>query len=524
MSRSWVHKWAYVIGAAVFLAGAAVALTLLTPRRTDCARADALRVAGRYPEALDAYQDLLARDPNHEEALWGVAQVHLARRNPAMALQYLNRYLQKHPKGLHAAEARAALARVRGAYVDSQKPSPELSPGPAPSIPPGPPREIVEAWERAAKLERHSQWLDAITAYAAIAESSADGLVRGAALERMARCEAQRPPFDYQRVRHFYLRAQRAYRDAGDWGNASRCQELAYLAEEYARVKAEREKLAEQQREVAEVAEALVPQPGPREVFEHALSAYRVGDDQTAVQEAEQLKAQVPAAWYVLGMVHARSGDWEAARRELEQYLTREPETEFAAEARRELAEMQGKRPLFLDDFLRPATKWRLDGEKPDVVPATESVAGPDPSDGPCLRLDPGAGTYTSFDQADLATLSLRLHVPPSDAPPLPRTRVQLYGPDVLTCAPLFITSRGYEFFGQTDRPAPLVAGWHRLLIDVTKALVTAQVDGRFVGEVPREGAFAGVHIRTDAAERAGPLYIDDVRVVEHIQPTGEPQ
>jgi len=311
------HKTAYVVTAAVMLAVGAVALTLITPHRSEVQQADALRADGRLPQALDLYQDVLAKDPHNEGALWGVAATHLARQDPAMALEYLNRYLRRYPRGKHATEAKTALGRVRGTFIQAQRPSPELVPAPAPPLPTGPSHELRMAWERAEKHERHSRWLDAVAAYAAIAEGSADGLTRGAAFERMARCEAQRPPFDYERVRHFYLRAQRAYREAGDTADASRCQELAYLAQEYARVKGEREKLAAEQAEVERLAKESVPQPGPREVFEQALSAYRAGDDQTALQVARPLLNQVPAAWYVVGMIHARQGNWEAARREL---------------------------------------------------------------------------------------------------------------------------------------------------------------------------------------------------------------
>ncbi|MBM3476747.1 MAG: tetratricopeptide repeat protein, partial [Armatimonadetes bacterium] len=402
-------KAAYVITAAVMLALAAVVLTLVTPRRDEVQTADRLRAEGRLPEALDLYQDTLAKDPHDEGALWGVAATHLARRDTALALEYLNRYLRRYPRGRHSAEARAALGRVRAAYVREQKPSPELAPSPPPFVPPGPSREIEAAWERAEKLERHARLLEAITAYAAIAESSADGINRATAFERMARCEARRPPFDYARVRHFYLRAQRAYRESNALADASRCQQLAYLAQEYARVKGEQEKLAKEQREVAALAQQMVPEPEPREVFAEALAAYRAGDDAAALGGASKLLDQVPAAGYIVGMIHARQGNWEAARRELEEYVTREPGTELAAEARRELAAMRGKRPLFLDSFLRPAVKWRLDGEAADVVPVTEVKPAPEPSDGPCLRLDPGQGTYTSFARTEVAAISFRL-------------------------------------------------------------------------------------------------------------------
>jgi tetratricopeptide (TPR) repeat protein len=516
-------KAAYVITAAVMLALAAVVLTLVAPRRDEVRAADAMRAEGHLLEALDLYQDTLARDPQDEGALWGVAATHLARRDSAMALEYLSRYLRRYPRGTHSTEARVALAKVRGEYVQAQKPSPELAPNPPPLVPPGPSREIQAAWERGEKLERHGRLLEAITAYAAIAQSSADGISRATALERMARCEARRPPFDYERVRHFYLRAQRVYRESNALADADRCQQLAYLAQEYARVKGEQEKLAKEQAEVAALAQKTVPEPGPREVFEEVLAAYRAGDDAAALQGASRLLNQVPAAQYIMGMIHARQGDWDAARRELEQYVAAEPTAEFAAEARRQLTAMSGKRPLLLDSFLRSAVKWRLDHEAPDVVPVTEVKPAPDPSDGPCLRLDPGQGTYTSFGKTEVVTITLRLFVPPSDAPQLPRLRWQLYGPKALTCAPLYLTAKGYQFFGQRDKPVLPTPGWQALTIDATKSVVSAQVDGRFIGEVPREADFTGLHIVAEETPRAALLYLDDVRVLEPI-PTPEGQ
>jgi tetratricopeptide (TPR) repeat protein len=510
-------KIAYVLSAAIMLAGAAVALTLLAPRSSEVSTAGRRRSEGRYGEALDLYQDTLARDPTNEDALWGVAATHLARQDPPSALDYLNRYLRRYPRGRYSTEARSALAKLRGAYVERREPSPELNPGTPPAMPAGPPREIEAAWEQAEKLERHGRLLDAVAAYAAVAESAADGITRGAAFERMARCEARRPPFDYERVRHFYLRAQRAYREAADAQDGDRCQQLAYLAQEYARVKGEREKLAKEQQEVEQQARELVPAPGPREAFEEALAAFKAGDDAAALRQGRALLNQVPAAWYIVGMVHARQGDWEAARGELDHYVAKEPGTEFAERARERLVAIRDKRPLLVDDFLRPAAKWRLDGEKPDVLPATEALPGPEPSEGRCLRLDPGQGAYTSFEKAENATLNLRLYVPPADVPPLPRTRWELYGPDALTCAPLLLTDKGFQFFGQTGKPVPVEPGWHTLTMDVTRSVVSAQVDRRFIGEVAREGPFNGLHIRCNESGDASPVYLDDVTVVEPL-------
>ena len=515
------YKLVYVITAAIMLAVAAVALTRIAPRPHEVRAADALRKQGRLPQALDLYQDVLAREPHNEGALWGVAATHLARQDADLALEYLNRYLSRYPRGKHSAEARGALGRVRALYVQNAAPSPELAPGPAPAIPPGPSRALQAAWARAEKLERHDRLLDAVAAYAAIAESNADGPTRAAALERMARCEARRPPFDYDRVRHFYFRAQRAYRDINDLANAERCGQLAYLAQEYARVKGEREKLAAEQVEVETLARESVPEPGPREAFEETLKAYRAGDDTTALAGARALADKVPAAWFVAGMIHARQGDWDSARTELRLYLSKEPKSDLAEEARRELAAMEGKRPLLVDDFLRPAVRWRVDGESRDVVPATE--APPEPADGPCLRLDPGQGIYTSFDEAEVSSLSLRLYIPPSDAPPLPRLSLQPYGPDALTCAPLYLTERGFEFFGQKARPTPVSAGWRRLVIDVTRSVVSAQVDGAFIGEVPRESAFSGLHLIAGDARGVGPLYLDDVLVTAPLAASAKP-
>ena len=55
------------------------------------------------------------------------------------------------------------------------------------------------------------------------------------------------------------------------------------------------------------------------------------------------------------------------------------------------------------------------------------------------------------------------------------------------------------------------------LVIDVADEVVTAHIDAEFIGEVWREGAFSGLLIETDKAEDAGPLFIDDVWIVEHL-------
>lgn len=517
------HKVAYVIGAATLLALAAVALTLLPPTRDTIAKADALRERGDLLGALDLYQEVLAEDPNNERALWGVAAAHLARQDRRMGLEYLNRYLNRHPRGRYATEAQQTLQRVRGDYVAAEQPSPELVPSP-PTRPSQLPTELQAVWERAEKLERRQRWLDAITVYAAVAESSADGATRAAAFERMALCEARRPPFDYNRVRHFYARAQRVYREIGDFANAQRCQQLAQLAGEYAKIKAERERLVREQQETVRQTRAAAPQRGPRELFQETLSAYRAGNYALALQSARGLVTQVPAAWYVIGMIHTREGDWEAARQELQHYLSLEPNTEFAEQARRELISIQGKRPVFLDTFLRPATRWRIRGEKPDVIPITEVLAGPEPSDGPCLRVDPGQAVYTSFGVVCPATIGFQLYVPRSDAPPLPRVRWQLYGPDALTCAPLYLTDKGYQFQGQRGKPIPSRSGWQTLSIDVTTGTVTAHVDARFIGETSREASFGGVLIVAGEGDPASPLYIDEVRVVQPLYLAQEPR
>jgi tetratricopeptide (TPR) repeat protein len=510
------HKWAYVISVAVLLAGTAVMLTVLTPGRDPVRSADALRSQGDYPSALDAYQGVLAAEPDDPEALWGVAQTHLARRDSAKALDYLNRYLQKHPKGVHVAEARAALTRVRGSYVDNRQPTPELAPAPGPALPPGPPPQLTAAWDRAAKLERHSRWLEAVSAYAAIAESAADGLTRAAAFERMARCEAQRSALDYDRIRHFYQRAERAYREAADIPHARRCQDLAYTAQEYARVKAEREKLARERREVAEKAREAVPAPEPRQVFEKALAALRAGDEQTAVQEARRIAESTPAAWYVIGEVHARRAAWDEARRELTYYLAKEPAGIFADEARRELAAMQGKRPLLLDDFLRGADRWRIQGRTKGAVPAIETVPGPEGRDSPCLRIDPGQTVYASFASGEVVTLRLRIRIPATAEEPATRVRFQPYGDEEATCVPLYVYERGLQFFGARQKPVPIGAGWCRLAMDFTKQTVSAQAEGQWIGEVPRDADLTGLAVTVES-EEGDPVYLDDVRIVEQL-------
>ena len=515
MSLQRRYKLAYVATAAGMLAVGAIALTLVAPRRNELAEADRLREQGKLAEALDRYQAVLARDPNHEHALWGAAATQLARQEPDLALAYLNRYLTRYPRGRYALDARRALGQVRGAYVQERRPSPELAPAPVPALPAGPSREVRAAWARAEKLERHNRLLDAVATYAAIAESNAEGPTRATAFERMARCEARRAPFDYERVRHFYLRAQRAYRDINDVPNALRCGQLAYLAQEYARVQGERERLAAEQRELQALAREVVPQPGPREAFEETLKAFRAGDDVTALAGARALSAEVPAAWFVAGMVHSRQGDWDTARTELRLYLSKEPQSELAGEARRTLAAMEGRRPLLVDDFLRPAIRWRVKGERREVVPVTEDP--PAPLDGPALRIDPGQTLYTSFERADVGTVSLQVYVPPSDALPLPRLAWQPYGPDALTCAPLYLTERGFQFYGQRGEPTQVASGWRKLTLDVTRAVISAQVDDAFIGEVPREAPFTGLQIEAGDALGVGPAYLDSVRITSPL-------
>ncbi len=517
MSQSGRGKWLYVASVAALLAGAAVALTLLTPRRGPVAQADQLREAGRYSEALDLYQTVLSGDPNNAQALWGVAATHIARSDHAMALDYLNRYLRAHPRGKHAHEASLALGRTRRLLVESETPSPELAPEPAPPFPVGPPPKVVQQWDRALDLEQRGQLLDAISAYAALAESAEDGRVRAASLERIARCEARRPPFDYERIRHFYLEAARAYRDLNDKQNSARCKELAYLAEEYRRVSEERKKLAEERRALAAERPPPPSPPGPEEIYAKALEALKAGDDEKALAQAEKVAGKVAGASYILGMVHLRQGLWDDARQEFEQYLTEVPEGEFADEVRAELADIKGKRPLLIDTFRRGASKWRLADTNGEAQPTTEARGGADASDGPCLKLEPGQGAYASFDKAAAATIELRIY----DSPPgaLPPTRIQLYAAGDNTCAPLLIDERGYRFVSQSTPKAPRAKGWRKLVIDVSDEVVTAHIDGEFVGEVWRESGFSGVLIETDRAEDAAPLLIDEVRVVEHLSP-----
>jgi tetratricopeptide (TPR) repeat protein len=517
VSRSRRGKWVYVLSVAVLLAGGAVALTLLTPRPGPVAQAERLREAGRHSEALDLYQAALAQDPSNAEALWGVAATHMARADYAMALDYLNRYLRAHPRGKHAHEAALALGRARRALVESQSPSPELAPEPGPSFPAGPSSKVVQQWDRALDLEQRGQLLDAIQAYAALAESAGDGRVRAASLERIARCEARRPPFDYDRIRHFYLEAARAYRNLGDWQNSARCKELAYLSEEYKRVSEERQKLAQERRELAQDRPPAPPPPGPEEVYAKALEALKAGDDGKALQQAEKVAGKVAGASYILGMVHLRQGLWDDARQELEQYLRDAPDGEFADEVAAELASIRGKRPLLIDAFHRGAGKWRLADTGGKAQPTTEVKGGADPSDGPCLKLAPGEGAYTGFEKAPIATIELRIYDPSPDDEPLPPTRIQLYSGGEHTCAPLLIDERGYRFVSQSTPKAPRAKGWRKLTIDVSPEVVTAHIDGRFIGEVWREGDLSGLLIETDKAADAGPLLIDEVRIVEHL-------
>ncbi|HJN15477.1 MAG TPA: tetratricopeptide repeat protein, partial [Armatimonadota bacterium] len=479
--------------------------------------AHALREQADYSAALDIYQTTLAEDPNHPEALWGVAVTHVARQDSEMAADYLNRYIQRHPRGEHIVMARQKLAEIRGLFIETSTPAPELIETPEPNIPPGPPRQIVQAWDRARDLEQRGDYLNAITSYAALTESSADGAVRAGAFERMARCEAQRPPFDFPRIKHFYLRAARVYRDIDDQPNSARCKEMANLAQEYARVKAEQEKLAEQQRELEALvaAQDAIEAPEPRESFALALEAYQAGDQATAIAEATKVRGTVPEASFILGITHAEVGAWDDARLELREYLQADPSGGFAAAAKRELAAMRGKRPLLIDSFRRGAVKWRLRREEPDITPLTEAPEADTPGDGICMRLEPGHEAYTSFGESDVASITLTLLDDPVGARPMPVTRINLYSDEDHTCAPFLIDEGGYAFIGQREDAAQRSYGWRVLTIDVTGRTVSAQIDDQYIGEVPREGPFSGLSIQTDASDDAGPLLIDEVRIVE---------
>ncbi len=511
------RKWVYVGSVSVLFAGTAFLLTLLSVRHNPLAAADAARAQGRYPEALDRYQDVLSRDPGNAAALWGVAETHLARRDPAMAIEYLNRYLQADPHGKHAEDARRALEQTRGSLIADRTPSPELSPGPSPALPAGPSPQFVSQWQQALDLERRGDLLNAITLYAGLAQNTQDTSVRAACLERIARCEARRPPFDFARIRHFYLEAARAYRELSDWQNSARCEELGYLAQEYARVEAATKKMQEAEKKLAVVTpkpEEPKP-PTAQETYAEALEAFRAGNDDKALAAAQKVVAALPEANYLLGAIHVRQGLWDDAREELEKYLQAMPKGSSADDARRQLDEIKGKRPLLLDDFTHPPTKWQLADAAPGTAPPTERLSGTSPSDGPCLKVDPGRSAYTSFEQARVATLELKLFDPPDSAGPLPGITIRLYSQGVDTCPPLIIDKRGYHFASQTANPAPHRPGWRRLIIDVAPDMVTAHLDGQLVGEVRREAGFSGLSLRAESRHNASPLYIDDVRVVE---------
>jgi hypothetical protein len=292
---------------------------------------------------------------------------------------------------------------------------------------------------------------------------------------------------------------------------------MANLAQEYARVKAEQEKLAEQQRELEALvaAQDAIEAPEPRESFALALEAYQAGDQATAIAEATKVRGTVPEASFILGITHAEVGAWDDARLELREYLQADPSGGFAAAAKRELAAMRGKRPLLIDSFRRGAVKWRLRREEPDITPLTEAPEADTPGDGICMRLEPGHEAYTSFGESDVASITLTLLDDPVGARPMPVTRINLYSDEDHTCAPFLIDEGGYAFIGQREDAAQRSYGWRVLTIDVTGRTVSAQIDDQYIGEVPREGPFSGLSIQTDASDDAGPLLIDEVRIVE---------
>ncbi len=511
------RRWVYIASVSILFAVTAFLLTVISARRDPVAAADSLRKAGRYSEALDQYQDLLARDPDNERALWGVAQTHLARHDPPMAIEYLNRYLQKHPRGERAADARQALEQVRAALVAGRKPSPELAPGAAPTISATPSSQLSDQWQEALTLEGRGALLDAIAIYAGIAQTTQDPRVRAACLERVARCEARRPPFDFDRIRHFYLEASRAYRDLDDWQNSARCQELAYLAQEYARVSAERKKLAEEAGKIqaSRPKEEEPKEPTPQETYATALEAYRSGSYDEALAVAEKLVGALPDASFVLGMVHLRQGLWDDAGEELARYVQEVPNGASADEARAQLEAIKGKHLLLLDHFDAVAKKWQLVGAEPGTPPPTERLSGAAPSDGPCLKLEPRQGAYASFDEARVATIEIRFYDPPEDAAPLPGLTIRLYSQGANTCAPLIVSRRGYRFASQGAISVPHSSGWRRLVIDVSTGTVTAHLDGRLIGETRREGGLSGISFQTEDMRGASALYVDEVQVVE---------
>ena len=252
--------------------------------------------------------------------------------------------------------------------------------------------------------------------------------------------------------------------------------------------------------------------------FGEALAALRAGNLQAAEEQARAVAGEFIEAQYVLGMVHAKQGLWEQARPELKRYLAEIPDGPYAQQARDELAAMRGRRPLLLASFESGAANWRLEGEEEALEPATVVFDGEAPLEGLCLRLEPGEIAYTSFEEsAGPVSVEVMLLEPSAEDPPLPTLQFALYAAGTYTAAPLLVTERGYYFVGHRHERADRKPGWRRLVIDVTESLVSAQVDDQFIGEVPREAGVAGLRIETETDEGAGPVFIEEIRVVEHI-------
>ena len=80
----------------------------------------ALRMLGRYDQAIRMGHEVLARDKDDREALYLLGASHFARGDNAAAEQYLVRFLGQQPELESATEAEGMLQVIRGQIVPAE--------------------------------------------------------------------------------------------------------------------------------------------------------------------------------------------------------------------------------------------------------------------------------------------------------------------------------------------------------------------------------------------------------------------